>query len=310
MVGPAVAIERAFDDPDAIRALVEDNGPYPSIGSYLPPSATRGTDQQIDTETTLPWFRGNWAVNGNASVEGAEAILHNPRFIDAAARLFDTPNVRPSTVVVNVNTPMPPGAVHLDIPSFRGADRDTFPLPLLQAMGTSGLFEAWRIVEAGAITWFYDGPGGAYDYWPDGLDAPRRSAEPPFHNTALVADNDRMYHRIGRVGAPDQPTPPLSAAATIRHVDDGWAITDAGEVHARYPDAQVRLSVLWKAQVQIDPDADDRAGALSPERVVDIIDTDLRERAREVPDHVGEITDTAWLDLVHATYYPPVAVTS
>jgi hypothetical protein len=34
-------------------------------------------------------------------------------------------------------------------PSFRGAGRDRCPLPLLQAMGTSGLFESWRIIEVG-----------------------------------------------------------------------------------------------------------------------------------------------------------------
>ena len=67
-------------------------------------------------------------------------------------------------------------------------------------MGTSGLFEPWRIVEAGVVTWFYDGPGGAYDYWPQGLDGPMRSERPPYWNTSLAADNDRMYHRIGEVG--------------------------------------------------------------------------------------------------------------
>lgn len=64
--------------------------------------------------------------------------------------------------------------VPLDIPSFVGANRDHYPLPLLQAMGTSGLFEPWRIEEAGAVTWFYNGPAGTYDYWPDGLDGPMR----------------------------------------------------------------------------------------------------------------------------------------
>ena len=62
------------------------------------------------------------------------------------------------------------GAIHQDIPAFRGAGRDRYPLTLLQAMGASGLFESWRIVEVGAVSWFYAGDGGAYDYWPDGLD--------------------------------------------------------------------------------------------------------------------------------------------
>jgi hypothetical protein len=36
---------------------------------------------------------------------------------------------------------MPAGAIHVDIPSFRGAGRDRYPIVLLQAMGASGLFE-------------------------------------------------------------------------------------------------------------------------------------------------------------------------
>jgi hypothetical protein len=159
------------------------------MASYLPVSATRGAttpDGRI-----LPWFRGTWAANGQALVDGAEVILENPRFREAASRLFDTTEVTPNTVVVNVNAPMPAGAVHVDIPSFRGATRDRYPIQLLQAMGSSCLFEPWRIVEAGAVVWFYDGPGGAYDYWPEGLSGPMRSECPPFSNRALVADIDR-----------------------------------------------------------------------------------------------------------------------
>jgi hypothetical protein len=36
----ATRLERAFDDPTAIRRLIEVNGPFASIASYLPPSAT------------------------------------------------------------------------------------------------------------------------------------------------------------------------------------------------------------------------------------------------------------------------------
>ncbi len=57
--------------------------------------------------------------------------------LTATARAY----VTPATVVVNVNAPMPAGAIHVDIPSFRGAGRDRYPIVLLQAMGASGLFE-------------------------------------------------------------------------------------------------------------------------------------------------------------------------
>ncbi len=305
MDAPAIKIEHAFDDPAAVRGLVERNGPYPSMESYLPPTATRGSQDASTTQSTLPWFRGSWAVNGNAVVEGAEAILRNPRFVAAAYQLFDCAEVRPTTVVVNVNAPMPAGAVHIDIPSFRGANRDHYSLQLLQAMGTSGLFEPWRIIEAGAVAWFYDGAGGAYDYWPDGLHAPMQSARGPFDNSALVADNDRMYHRIGWIGAPDQPTPPISPGAQIEHGDDRWTIKDAGHPAASYPDDSVRISVLWKAQIL-------RAGAatdaLDADHVVEIFEHDLRARGVAIPDVPEPCSDAAWLALVHSAYYPPVSV--
>ena len=179
-------------------------------------------------------------------------------------------------MVVNVNAPMRAGAIHQDIPAFRGAGRDRYSLTLLQAMGTSGLFEPWRIVEVGAVSWFYAGDGGAYDYWPDGLDGPMASERPPFDNVALLADNDRMFHRIGWVGAVDAPSLPITSAATIDHHDDGtWTISDQQTDVATYPDADVRISVLWKARPA--PVADDPP-PLVAEQIVAIIDADLAER--------------------------------
>jgi len=301
-IAQVITIEEALEDPGAIRRLVDASGPYPSIASYLPPSATRGAPG-----ATLPWFRGNWAVDGRPRVSGAEAILFNRGFLDAAADLLATPDVTPTTVVVNVNAPMPAGAIHLDIPSFRGAGRGEYPLPLLQAMGTSGLFEAWRVVEIAAITWFYDGPGGSYDYWPEGLDGPMHSARPPFDNVALVADNDRMFHRIGWVGDPDPPLPPLTPAAAIDRRDGGWSILEDGVVRAHHPDEQIRISVLWKAR----SDDHDAAGAcepLTPQRVVEAFAIDLVARGLGPSWTTDPFTDQRWLDLVHATYYPTISV--
>ena len=80
----AMRLDRAFDDPAAIRRLVEVNGPFASIASYLPPAATGLRSGGDEPDDVLPWFRSNWAVNGRCTVDGAEAILHNQPFIDAA----------------------------------------------------------------------------------------------------------------------------------------------------------------------------------------------------------------------------------
>ena len=80
----------------------------------------------------------------------------------------------------------------------------------------SGLFEAWRVVQASAISWFYEGAGGSFDYWPDGLDGPMLSEQPPFGNVALISDNDQLYHRIGPIGNGNEQLPQISASAKIQ----------------------------------------------------------------------------------------------
>jgi hypothetical protein len=296
-----IHIDEVFDDPLAVRAMVERHGPYRATASYFGVAA--GTE-------ALPWFRGNWAANGQPLVDGAQAILENPRFREAAARYFDVDDVTPNTVVVNVNAPMPAGVIHTDVPSFRGADRDRYSVKLLQAMGSSGLFESWRNIEVGAVVWFYEGPGGAYDYWPEGLAGPMRSERPPFTNRALVADNDRMYHRIGWVGDPAPATPKITPGTQIEHVaGTGWVISDGGRAVERYADDKIRISILWKARVTlIGAVMDGARSPLTPGRIVEIFKGDLQSRGILLPAAVSPLSEEAWLDLVHSTYYSPARV--
>jgi hypothetical protein len=299
-----IRIDDVFDDPGVIRRLVQRNGPYQTMVSYLPCSAVRA-GQPAPGDGVPAHFRATWAAGGRPLVDGAEAILHNPRLLRAAAQLFDA-DVVPNTVAVNVTAPMPAGNIHVDVPSFRGADRDRYPMQLLQAMGASGLFEDWRVAEAGAVWWNYQGPGGAYEYWPEGIDGPMRSEHPPFINSALVADNNRMYHRIGRIGDPAAAPPAVSAAAQIgQHADGSWIISDIGRPAAHYEDRDVRISILWKAQIR--PGAENGATApLTPELITEIITADLTRRGVQPPGQVPSLSDQGWLDLAHSTYYVPV----
>ncbi len=58
-----------------------------------------------------------------------------------------------------------------------------------------------------------------------GLDGPMLTERPPFRNVAVMADNDRMYQCIGRVGEPNANVPRITGAAEIRPVGGGaWAI--------------------------------------------------------------------------------------
>jgi hypothetical protein len=301
---PPILIAKVFDDPFAIRALVERHGPYRAMTGYLPVSPMRiGTAVHAEAGV-LPWFRGTWARDGKPLVDGVEAILENQHLREAASRLFDTTNVIPTTVAVNVNAPMPAGAIHVDIPSFLGATRDRYPIHLLQAMGSSGLFESWRILEAGVVVWFYEGLGGAYDYWPSGLDGPMLRELPPLTNRALAADSDRMYHRIGWIGDPAPITPAITRDSQIQHIAGGaWVITDGDRTIQTYSDEQIRISILWKGRVGPAVGSDDHEETpLTLERIVQVFMRDLNSRGIEPPTPESPLSDQMWLNLVHSTY--------
>ena len=113
--------------------------------------------------------------------------------------MFDAEVVRPLIVFSNLTAPMPQNRKHTDVPTFRGVERSRYPAWVVSAMAASGLFERWRVKVATAVAWYYDGPNGGFSYWPDGGDAPEVTIEPP-SNTAVVGDNDFMYHRVEAVG--------------------------------------------------------------------------------------------------------------
>jgi hypothetical protein len=296
-----IRVEPAFDDRDAVRALFAQHSPYSAAALYLPDGSSRADRGGATPPSVWPRFRGTWAIDGRPLVAGVEPILRNERFIAAAGEAFSGATIVPKTVVVNVNPPMPAGVPHVDVPSFRGATRATVPLRLLLAMGASGLFETWRIAEAGAISWFYDGVGGGYDYWPDGLDGAKRTEKPPFGNVAIVADNDRMFHRIERIGPPDAALPSMTAGAIIRRLHDtSWAIFEGDELRARYPAEQVRLSVLWKAEVVLPGRSSD--DALDEDRIATIFRDDLHARGIEAAESSSLFTDAAWIALLEETY--------
>jgi len=285
-----VRIAPAFDDPGFVWEMFARHAPYRTNAYYLP----------IRTGSSgLPWFRGKWAEGGVPLVAGAERILHNPRFINAACNLFSTSKVRPSLIVVNVNGPMPAGPTHVDVPDFYGATRELYPHGFLVAMGKSGLFEDWRVIRAGAVSWFYDGPGGDFEYWPEGLDGPIFIERAPFRNVAIMADNDRMYHRIGWIGEPNAELPRMTDAAEIRPAgDDAWVIVENRETRASYPAEAVRLSLVWKADV----DTEGHIEPLTLDRVMTIFLDDLRQRSIDFPIPADPLSDSEWMALLDRIY--------
>lgn len=311
-----VVLDRVFDDPDLVPRLVERGSPYWTVQRYLrntsEMTSLSDAGRRADADRPMlvaPWFRGDWAFE-RPLVPGVEAVLEEPRFAEAARRLFDAEVVVPQQVYVNLNPPMPqvdPG--HLDVPTFRGVTRRDTPIWLLSVMLKSGLFERWYQPLATAVAWYYDGVGGGFRYWPDGPDAAPID-RPCASNTAVVGDNDRMFHCVLSIGA----SPTLVRGLTLDsklHVQAGRArIEEAGQVLADHDARALRVSVSWKALVF--PSDAARAAyergddALTLDEVFRRFADDLARRGEDatVPEHPLE--DRAFVDRLNRAYaYAP-----
>jgi hypothetical protein len=301
-ISKPIRIEPAFDNPEQIRLMFERHAPYRTLATYAPEGIEDETHDEAK-RPILPWFRGDWALGGEPLVEGAEVILHNRRFLEAARSAFGTSFVHPEFVAVNINGPMPACTTHIDNPSFYGATRVEYPLPFLRVMGSSELFDAWRVVRASTISWFYEGEGGNFDYWPEGIDGPMLSEQAPFGNVALCGDNDRMYHRIGPTGNGNKEMPRISASAKIQPDGDGnWIIFENGEVRATYASRAIRSSVLWKAEVR---NGEPRPDDLTLDRTMEIFIADLRRRSIDFHIPSDPLSDTAWILMLQRIYVKP-----
>lgn len=299
MVAKPLWLDPAFDDPEGVLDLARRSAPYP---------LTARVHKADDNGDDVPFFRIFWAHTREVKTPGAEAYFNNPRFIEAAKTLFDADYIVPSAIMLNLTTPQAGGAPHLDLPFFRGAEK--FPFWLLEVMGYCDLFHDWAIPIASTLTWFYEGAGGDFEYWPDGPEAPSTLVEPPLWNVAVAADNEYMWHRVGPVGGPaDFMTPGTVKREARLHAleDGGWQIRDEGRVWPYRAD-QVRLSILWKAYAFKDEAAwaayRDRTHDLDPMLTARVFADDLAAKgiAFTFPD--DPMADPGWKALIQNTYKP------
>lgn len=312
-----VFVSRVLEEPGLARRLAEEGAPYDAIQNYFRSAAEqRALSQHEDAEAAAepdgavfvaPWFRGDWAYD-RPLVPGVEPLLTSPVLADAARRVFGGAVVRPQIVYANLMLPIPEfDRGHTDVPAFRGIDRTRYPIWLLTVMGRSGLFERWRVRIATAVSWWFEGEGGGFTCWPDGPDAPPRTL-PPRPNTALVGDNDFMFHRVERVGPPDvrfRKGLTLRSRLAWRGGDD-WAVVDGDRELWRLPWHAIRLSISWKAQVFADESElrtwEDHADDLSLERAVEMLLSDLRARGADVPTPTDPLHDPHFVRTCTDTY--------
>jgi hypothetical protein len=265
-VPPPVLVDRVFDDPGLVLDLVRRHEPYWNKSRYQPESrraaaaTTPAGHPFAMTGGAPPAFRGDWA-DATMVVDGAAPVRGNPVLHAAARSLFGGSSSEPTFLYVNVTAPMPAtDAGHLDVPSFRDLDRSVLPGWFLLAMQRSGLFARWAVRTATAVVWFYRGVGGALSYWPDGPAGPSRSLAPA-SNTALVGDNDRMFHRVNAVGDPGRWRP-VPRDALLRYAGgDRWELRDGSDLVETYDFSEIRISLSWKAEVFADDAERERRSA-------------------------------------------------
>ncbi|MCF8466533.1 MAG: hypothetical protein K9G33_03965 [Sneathiella sp.] len=304
LLAPPVRLDPAFDDPEGVVELIKKGSPYKTLSAV----------HRNKGETSGGWFRNFWALGGKVVFDGAEPFFHNDRFIEAAKKSFEAEVIRPVAMMTNLNLPAEGLPAHQDLPFFRGAQNREVPSWMLEPMGYSGLFHNWAVPVASAITWFYDGEGGEFEYWPDGLGAPSKTERPPYSNCCVLADNEYMWHRVGSVGpeAERHRYDDFGHDATLTLTPDNrWRVEDEGKIVADLAYGEVRLSVLWKGYCFKDEAEaaayDDHSNDLSKDLIIDVFCDDLAARGIRTARPGDFWNDEAWKETITSVYKAPSA---
>ncbi len=296
---PPILLQDVIEDVGDVVRLLERNAPYTPLGGWYRP----GVD--ADVPSSPMWFQNDW-VHADLRVEGSELFLFHERVTQAARDFYDAEVIVPHSVYVNLMAAIEKsGPAHTDNPRFHGRDRSNTPMWLLRTMLWSGLFDRQAIVQATSIWWMNDVEGGGFSYWPDGPDQLPSEHLGEMANTALVGDNHGMFHQVGPVGPFDEGTRLVTPRAELAPTGSGtWAVTDRGKVRYEAPLEEIRVSVLWKADVYRN-EAEQRrqmADTLSIPDVARIFDADLGAKGVDVRFDLEKLEDPGLIAAVSAVY--------
>jgi hypothetical protein len=71
MIAPPIVVSPAFEDRDAIWRMIQTHSPYPLMAALAGYGELMGED-------VSPWFRSNWALDGQASRPPRGVCFHRP----------------------------------------------------------------------------------------------------------------------------------------------------------------------------------------------------------------------------------------
>jgi hypothetical protein len=304
-----VALPKVLEDPDLIRNLVEANGPYYPVQRYFKNQAEYRANTGHASMMIAPNFRGDWAYEVPL-VDGVEPLLFHEGFRDAARQVFGAKLVRPQQVYANLTWQLPfaQGPGHTDVPAFRGIDRTEYPTQLLSVMGHSRLFEKYRVRIATAVAWFYQGRDGGFEYWPEGPAGPLQIHEGAIFNTAIVGDNDFMYHRVRPVGHLEDGMPgPMTLETRLERSDgERWQLVEGDRVLGSPHYEDLRISVSWKANIFADAAEeclyDDHSEDLTIDAVWEGFYRDLSLRGESFEEAGDPLHDEPFTELIGRVY--------
>lgn len=272
-----------------------------------------------------PMFHGYLAKNGASLDPLVDGAFFNPKLMGWARDYFKAGIVVPRQLHYNFGPPQPsadPG--HFDASSFRGMSNTNTPVWLLAAMSNSRLFREFKIQLAAVVTWFWRrSDHGGFTYWPDGAHNPPKRIPAPFWNTAVVAENENMYHRGESSGTPDEwgQVKGLSFASVLEGDPAGpdrWLARDGDRVLARFQTEDMRWLFHWTAECFADYEAyrvrAEHLDDLTPQRMFDIFARDLKARGVDLRASGDPLTDPEFKATILANYsigsprtYPPEA---
>jgi len=228
------------------------------------------------------YFRETYAYGDEIKAAGIEPFMNHPALKKTARRISGNEVIVPAIVYANILVPGQELAVHTDVPEFRGANRKALPQWLLVVMLHSGLFDEWRIPIVTCVSWFGTPSGGAFTFYPDGVEGPRRSI-PAGHNSAIVIDTDTVFHGVERVGKPHADMPGIDKSTRLHFTgNDHWQLRRGDTVLANYAWPELRYSISWKAYCFRDSDEKSlwkqHGNDLTLDFILDRLDGELRHR--------------------------------
>jgi hypothetical protein len=253
------------------------------------------------------YFRETYAY-AEPVAPGIEPFLDFEGFVEAARTLFGRPIVRPAIVYANILVPGQELAVHTDVPEFRGANRLNTPQWLLVAAHHSGLFDAWRMPIATAVSWFGNPTGGEFAFYPEGPFDQAVALEAR-HNTAILLDTDSAFHGVDRVSETRAELAALAPGMFLEFRGDGrWTVYDGEREVASYRWDDMRFSVSWKAHCYEDEAearrAADHTDDLDRGQILHGLTEELRRRGR-IEVTVPKDTELALMIIQDFIQFPP-----